>query len=154
MSGPAARPLRRLVAEVRRYPLHLLGTALSLALLAAAQLGLTWLVKLWLEGPMRTGDAARTRSILLLAAGATAAMVVLVVLSRTLAASLNQRLLQGLRDRAVARLLAVRLADARSLPAGDVLARILSDAGALGTFVETLLKRLVGDGLRSSARSG
>lgn len=147
MSGPAARPFRRLLQEVRRYPLHLLGTALSLALLAAVQLGLTWLVKLWLEGPMRTGDAAGTRSILLLAAGATAAMVVLVVLSRYLAASLNQRLLRGLRDRAVARLLSVRLADARRLPAGDVLARILSDAGALGTFVETLLKRLVGDGL-------
>lgn len=142
-----AGPFGRLVRDVARHPALLAGTALALVLLSAAQLGLTWIVKLWLEGPMRSGDAGRTRQLLLLAAGATGAMVVLVVLSRYLAASVNQRLLQGLRDRAAARLLSVRLADARRLPSGDVLSRVLADAGALATFVETFLKRVAGDGL-------
>ncbi|MCL4808559.1 MAG: ABC transporter ATP-binding protein/permease, partial [Thermoanaerobaculia bacterium] len=81
------------------------------------------------------------------AAGATLLLAAAVVLARYLAASVNQRLLERLRDRAARRLLSSRALAVRGRPAGELASRVFSDASSLSGFVEVLLKRLVGDGL-------
>jgi ABC-type multidrug transport system fused ATPase/permease subunit len=104
-------------------------------------------VKEWLEGPLTGGSLRPVGSLLLKAAGATFLLSLAVVLSRTLVASVNQRLLERLRDRAARRVLACRALAVRSRPAGELVSRVFSDASSLSGFVETLLKRLIMDGL-------
>ena len=123
------------------------GAAAALATMAGAQLLLTWLVKEWLEGPLTGGSLLPVRALLLKATGATLLLAAAVVLARYLAASVNQRLLERLRDRAARRVLASRALAVRGRPAGELVSRVFSDASSLSGFVEILLKRLVGDGL-------
>jgi ABC-type multidrug transport system fused ATPase/permease subunit len=143
----AKGPFGRLVGDVLGFPLRLLLAALSLAAVSGSQLLLTWLVKLWLDASAAGRGAEAVPRLLGLAAGVTLLASVALLLSRSLVASLNQRLLENLRDRAVGRLLRTRLQDMRRRQAGEVLSRVFADAGQLSGFVETLLKRLLGDGL-------
>lgn len=145
--GAGRRLLLRIVRDTAVDRARLAGAAAALATVAAAQLLLTWLVKEWLEGPLTGGPPVPVRPLLLKAAVATALLAVAVVVSRYLAASVNQRLLARLRERAVRRLLESRVPAVRERPAGELVSRVFGDAGSLSGFVETLLKRLVGDGL-------
>jgi ABC-type multidrug transport system fused ATPase/permease subunit len=145
--GAGRRLLLRIAKDTAIERSRLAGAAAALATVAGAQLLLTWLVKEWLEGPITGGAPLPVGTLLPKAAGATLLLSLSVVLSRTLAASVNQRLLERLRDRAVRRVLACRALAVRSRPAGELASRVFSDASSLSGFVETLLKRLFMDGL-------
>jgi ABC-type multidrug transport system fused ATPase/permease subunit len=145
--GAGRRLLLRIVKDTAVDRVRLAGAAAALAAVAGSQLLLTWLVKEWLEGPLTGGSFVPVRALLLKAALATGALAVAVVVSRFLVASVNQRLLERLRERAVRRLLASRVSAVRSRPAGEFVSRVFGDASSLSGFVETFLKRLVGDGL-------
>jgi len=141
------RTFLRLVRDCARAP-HLLAAAVAgFAVLGAGRLLLTWLVKLWVEGPIATRDASEVRRLVVEAALLTGAMFLALGLSRYLLAAANQRLLEDLRGRAAARLFAVELSSVRRRPTGEWISRVFSDAGALTGFVENLVKRLLGDGL-------
>jgi ABC-type multidrug transport system fused ATPase/permease subunit len=145
--GAGRRLLLRIVRDTAVDRGRLAGAAAALATVAGAQLLLTWLVKEWLEGPLTGGSFVPVRPLLVKAALATALLAAAVVLSRFLVASLNQRLLARLRERAVRRILSSRVSAVRGRPAGEFVSRVFGDASSLSGFVETLLKRLVGDGL-------
>jgi ABC-type multidrug transport system fused ATPase/permease subunit len=138
-------PFRRLVAECLRDRARLGGAALALVVAGAGQLALTWIVKLWIS--RFESGSGETRDLVAAALAVTSILGAALLSSRLLLASLSQRLLGRLRRAAASRLLAVRVADARAHATGDLLARVFNDTGALGAFVETLLKRVVGDGL-------
>ncbi len=145
--GAGRRLLLRVAKDAAIDRWRLSGAAATLATVAGAQLLLTWLVKEWLEGPLTGGSFLPVRGLLLKAAGVTLILATAVVLSRYLVASVNQRLLERLRDRAAKRVLESRALVVRSRPAGELVSRVFSDAGSLSGFVEVLLKRLIGDGL-------
>ncbi len=145
--GAGRRLLLRIAKDAAIERSRFAGAAATLATVAGAQLLLTWLVKEWLEGPLTGGSILPVQALLVKSAGATLLLATAVVSSRYLVASVNQRLLERLRDQATRRILASRALAVRSRPAGELVSRIFSDAGSLSGFVETLLKRLVGDGL-------
>lgn len=118
---------------------------LALVSLSAAQLTLTWLVKLWIDAPT-AGSGART----LISGAAVVATIVLaasVSAARYLLNGINQRVVQRLRDRAQARVLAMNAAGFRALHSGDVIARLVADAELLSGFLRDVLRRLVGESL-------
>ena len=145
--GAGRRLLLRILKDTVVDRVRLAGAAAALGAVAGVQLLLTWLVKEWLEGPLTGGSLVPVRALLVRAAFATAFLAAAVVLSRYLVASVNQRLLERLRERAVRRVLASRASAVRNRPAGEFVSRVFGDASSLSGFVETLLKRLVGDGL-------
>lgn len=149
MAEPARprSPFLRLVVECLRFRGLLAVAVVALAGQALGALSLTWLLKRWLEGPFLGGDPGALRSIVGQALVVTLGLVVTLFVSRYAVASLNHRLLQGLRDAAVARLLLSRVGSARERPTGDLLSRVFGDTYALSGFVETFLKRVVADGL-------
>jgi subfamily B ATP-binding cassette protein MsbA len=121
--------------------------ALGFGVLGAGRLGLTWLVKLWVEGPIATHEASQARRLLVDAGALTAGMFVALAASRYLLASVNQGLLERLRGRAVARIFEVELTAVRKFPVGEWISRVFLDVAALAGFVENVVKRLLGDGL-------
>lgn len=145
--GAGRRLLLRIARDTAIERARLAGAAAALATVAGSQLLLTWLVKEWLEGPLTGGAPRPVGALLPKAAAATLLLSVSVVLSRYLVASVNQRLLERLRDRAVRKVLASRAREVRRSPAGELVSRVFSDASSLSGFVETLLKRLFMDGL-------
>ncbi|MFN7986454.1 MAG: ABC transporter ATP-binding protein [Thermoanaerobaculia bacterium] len=145
--GSGRRLLLRIARDTAIDRARLAGAAATLATVAGSQLLLTWLVKVWLEGPLTGGSFLPVRALLAKAAGVTLLLAASVILSRYLVASVNQRLLERLRDRAARRILECRALAVRSRPAGELVSRVFSDANSLSGFVEVLLKRLIGDGL-------
>ena len=137
----------RLVRECMQSPLRLTVALVSLLTVAVAQLYLTWLVKLWTEGPVLHGDRVMLDWILTRGAWVTAGMVGAVFLSRYLLNSINQRMVERLRNAVQAHVLAVGVGVVRKLPNGEWLSRVFNDAGALSGFVRDVLKRLVGEGI-------
>jgi subfamily B ATP-binding cassette protein MsbA len=120
---------------------------LSLGVLGAAQLYLTWIAKQWAEGPLVSGDRAQMAHLLLRAALTALAMVLGIFASRYALRSVDQRMVQSLRDRAQERLLETDLKVARRFPTGDLMSRMFNDAGALSEFVREILRRGVGETL-------
>ena len=145
MSTP--RLLATLLRECLRYPLRLALALASLVGLGVAQLALPWIVKTWVEGPLGHGGVGDIRSPLLAAGGVVVVVAVLLFVSRALLASVNQRLLERLRNEAVSRLMRCRPPVLRVYPTGDVMSRVFQDAGMLSGFVENVFKRLLGDGI-------
>jgi subfamily B ATP-binding cassette protein MsbA len=141
------RLLMGLAREAMRYPGRLSLAVLSLIGLGAAELALPWIVKQWVEGPLMHGGAGQVRDALVMASAAAAAVAVLLFASRALLASINQRMLEHLRNAAVARILQAEPVTVRSYSTGDVMSRVFQDAGMLSGFVENVLKRLLGDGI-------
>lgn len=137
----------RLVRECMQSPLRLTVALISLLIVAVAQLYLTWLVKLWTEGPVLNGDRIMLDWILTRGAWVTAGMVGAVFLSRYVLNSINQRMVERLRNAVHAHVLAVGVGAVRKLPNGEWLSRVFNDAGALSGFVRDVLKRLVGEGI-------
>jgi ABC-type multidrug transport system fused ATPase/permease subunit len=134
--------LRRLVSECRGFRLQLTVAAIAVATLGASQLALTWLVKRWIEGPLATGDRELLFELVIEGLAIMAAGTVSVFVARVAIASANQRLIEDLRNRALARWLSVRPAGAAAFPTGDLLSRLLTDAGALAILFGTVVRRL------------
>ena len=149
----AVSPLQlfmRLMRECLAFPGRLAGAVVSLVLLSAAQLYLTWLVKQWADGPL-VGDGGDPVGLMIAGVAVTAIMVGAVFASRYLLNSVNQRMVQRLRDAALARILALRPAAAQEWRSGELVSRIVNDAGVLSAFVRDVLKRLLGEACSSSA---
>ena len=138
---------RRLLGETVRFPAWIAGAVVAFAVLGAGRLALTWLVKLWVEGPVAHPDRASSLRLLEQAGAITAVMFAALFASRVLIASVSQRVVERLRARAAARLFDVELSAARRFPAGEWLSRVFSDAGALAGFAESAVKRMLGDAL-------
>jgi len=143
----SAQIFLRLLRDCMRLRAHLAMVFLSLAMLGGAQLYLTWIAKLWTEGPLVTGDRAQMSHLLIRAALTALAMVCGIFFSRYSLRSIDLRLVQSLRDRAQERLLATDLRVARGFATGDLMSRMFNDAGALSEFVREILRRGVGETL-------
>jgi ATP-binding cassette subfamily B protein len=133
--------LLRLIGDARSARGLLSAAALAIALLGAAQLYLTWLVKRLVEGPMRTGDAAALRQLALEGLAVVLVAAVALAVSRYAVAAANQRLVEQLRHRAAARLLTLPVPSARAFASGDLMARLLADAALLSNFLGTVVRR-------------
>jgi ABC-type multidrug transport system fused ATPase/permease subunit len=137
----------RLLRDCMRLRAHLLMVFLSLAILGGAQLYLTWIAKLWAEGPLLTGNRAEMARLLTRAALTALAMVAGIFFSRYSLRAVDLSLVQSLRDRAQDRLLETDLKLARRFQTGDLMSRLFNDAGALSEFVREILRRGVGETL-------
>lgn len=136
----------RLVGECRAYPVRIAVILLSLAALAGAQFYLTWLVRLGVE-PLTRGDSATVANLWKQGAVTAALLIAALFTSRYLLSSVNQSLVQRLRDRAQRQLLLSEVAALREFRSGELVSRIFNDAGVLAGFVRDVLKRLVGETL-------
>jgi len=136
----------RLVGECRAYPVRIAVILLSLAALAGAQFYLTWLVRLGVE-PLTRGDSATVANLWRQGAVTAALLIAALFTSRYLLSSVNQSLVQRLRDRAQRQLLVIEVAALREFRSGELVSRIFNDAGVLAGFVRDVLKRLVGETL-------
>jgi subfamily B ATP-binding cassette protein MsbA len=136
----------RLVGECRAYPVRIAVILLSLAALAGAQFYLTWLVRLGVE-PLERGDSATVANLRGQGAVTAALLIAALFTSRYLLSSVNQSLVQRLRDRAQRQLLVTEVAALREFRSGELVSRIFNDAGVLAGFVRDVLKRLVGETL-------
>ncbi len=137
----------RLVQECRQFPGHLILITVSLGGLGTAQLYLTWLAKLWSEGPLANGDQRMMHILLHRAVMASGLLVVSLFASRYFLRSINQLLVQRLRDRAQNRLLEVELASVREFASGDMISRMFNDAGMITNFVREILRRAIGESI-------
>jgi subfamily B ATP-binding cassette protein MsbA len=136
----------RIVRESLRYPIRFLFATIGLIGLAATQLALPVVVKRWVEGPLSEGGVPVASH--LLAAVLTAVLLAFFLFSsRLLVASVDQRMLEHLRNEAVAGLLGLEPSEITRYPTGDAMSRVFQDAGLVSGFVANLLKRLLGDGL-------
>ena len=146
--APTPVPMfRRLIRECVHFPGRLAVAIISLLAGAAAQLYLTWLVKLWTEGPVLGADGGGLRMLMRRGALTATVLVVAVFLSRYLLNSVNQMLVQRLRDAVQRRVLTLGVDAVRQAPTGEWLSRLLNDAQALSGFVRDTLKRFLGEGL-------
>ena len=137
----------RLVRECWRFPGRLLVLLASLMSLGAVQLYLTWIIKLWAEGIMGHAEGAALRVLMQRAALLTGGAVLAIFVSRYLLNSLNQRLVERLRNAVHEHLLVMEVSAVRRLQSGEWMSRVFNDAGALSGFVRDVLNRLVGEGL-------
>jgi subfamily B ATP-binding cassette protein MsbA len=137
----------RLVSECAQFPGHLVMITLSLAGLSGAQLYLTWIAKLWAEGPLVNGNRQAMSRLIDLAILTSAVLVCSLFVSRYFLRSINQALVQRLRDRAQHRLFEVELHSVRRFQNGELMSRLFNDAGALSEFVREILRRGIGESL-------
>lgn len=136
----------RLVGECGAFPVRIMVILLSLTALAGAQFYLTWLVRLGVE-PLTRGDNATVAGLWAQGAVTAALLIAALFTSRYLLSSVNQSLVQRLRDRAQRQLLMTEVAAVRESRGGELLSRVFNDAGVLAGFVRDVLKRLVGESL-------
>jgi ATP-binding cassette, subfamily B, bacterial MsbA len=137
----------RLVRECLAFPGRLLAIFTSLVIVGAAQLCLTWLVKLWAETLVTGGAAALLPSLMFWAALISVGMVLAVFLSRYLLNNVNQRMMERQRTAVHQRLLGMGVVAVRELQNGEWMSRVFNDIGALSGFMRDILKRLVGEGI-------
>jgi ABC-type multidrug transport system fused ATPase/permease subunit len=157
----------RLLAAHRPYSGRLALAVAALAALAGARLGLTWLTKVFADGPLaRVGSAASADG--LAAAGAEAgaasvagwfagplalalallfALALCVFLARAATADVERRVQRDLRDAAVRRLLAARRSSLAGVASGELGGRLVADVPAVAGFADLVCRRLVGEGL-------
>jgi len=136
----------RLVRECLHFPGRLVAVFLSLLCLDAAQLYLTWLVKRWVEEAVLNRDGTGLRWVMVTGTLVTVVAVGAVFVSRYMLNSVNQRMLQRMRDALHQRLMVMGVDAVRRLPTGEWMSRFFNDAGALSGFVRDILKRLIGEG--------
>ncbi len=141
-AASSARPVfSRLLRDTMRLRGRMLMVFISLGVLGAAQLYLTWIAKLWAEGPLVSGDHAQMSSLLFRAGLTAMAMVLGIFASRYCLRSVDQRLVQSLRDRAQDALLGTDPSVARRFQTGDLMSRMFNDAGALSEFVREIIQK-------------
>ena len=107
-----ARVLSRLIGECLQFPGRIAVICVSLLALGGARLYVTWLVKLG-EAPLFAGDMPTIVGLMTTGAGAAGVMILAMFASRYALASVNQGLVQQLRDAAQRRVLAMRIVAAR-----------------------------------------
>src|SRR5512135_3609097 len=134
----------RLVRECLHFPGRIVAILVSLAALGAARLYLPWLVKLGVE-PLNAGDRETIARLCIQGAYAATVLIAALFTSRYLLNSVNQRMVQQLRDAAQARVLMMGVAAAREFHSGELMSRVFNDAGVLAGFVRDILKRLIGE---------
>ncbi len=139
-----AHVLRRLIGECFRFPGRLAVICASLLALGGARLYVTWLVKLG-EAPLQAGDMQTIVGLMTIGAAAAGVMISAMFLSRYALASVNQALVQQLRDAAQRRVLHMQIVALREFQSGELVSRVFNDAGALSSFVQDILKRLIGE---------
>ena len=137
----------RLVRECLQFPGRLVASFASLLGLGAAQLYLTWLVKLWTEQAVGGADPAVLRWLIGRATATTAAAVLAVFASRYLLNSVNERMVERQRAAINRRVLEMGVFAVRERRSGEWLSRVFNDTAALSGFVRDILKRLVGEGI-------
>lgn len=137
--------LKRLFHECINYRTELLMAMGALLILAFSRLYLTWLVKKWTEGPLIQADSVAMHGILLSSVLTTIFMVVAILVSRYLIHDVNQKMVQGLRDRAQEKLLYAGVARVRQFQEGDLFSRVFNDAAILSVFVRDICKRVLGE---------
>ena len=149
-----ARLLCRLLREAARRPGRLALAAGALLLGSLGRVGTTLLLVLWAEGPLARRDTDGILSLAALSLAAVAGVALAVGVARAALAALDQVLVEDLRNRAVESLLQGTLGAARRVRAGDVVTRVLSDAGAVAGVPQVLLRDLLGDGVLAVAAIG
>jgi ABC-type multidrug transport system fused ATPase/permease subunit len=135
----------RLLALAYAEPATALGAVASLAGLAGVQLGLTWVLRAWIGGPLTTPGAA-ARPVIVAGAALLITGALGVWLSRWLVARFTHHLARTLRDDVAARLLR------RSLPSatgssGDLAARLTGDVDIVSQGLATVAQRVLREGL-------
>jgi subfamily B ATP-binding cassette protein MsbA len=148
-AGPVGRNpvFSRLLRDTMRLRGLLVMVFVSLAVLGGAQLYLTWIAKLWAEGPLLNGNRAAMANLFVRATLTAMAMVLGIFTSKYYLRSVDQSLVQSLRDRLQERLLETDLTTARRFQTGDLMSRLFNDAGALSEFAREILRRGVGESL-------
>lgn len=144
-SPPSSSVFLRLVRECLRFRGHIILIALTLGALGGAQLYLTWIAKLWTDGPLKTGDRAAMAHLVRQASFAATVLVGALFSSRYVLQSLDQHLVQDLRDRAQRRLLEVELSSVRRFQIGELMSRMFNDALSMSQFVREILRRWIGE---------
>ena len=139
-----AHVLARLIRECIRFPGRLAVICVSLVLLGGARLYVTWLVKLG-EAPLMAGDMTTIVGLMTKGGAAAAVMILAMFASRYGLASVNQCLVQQLRDTAQRRILTMQSVALREFQSGELVSRLFNDAGVLSAFVQDILKRLIGE---------
>lgn len=135
------RLLNRLVGDfLARRGLVLLALLSEIGL-GGTQLYLTWLIKLWVEGPLYSGDNEALLRLSVLALAALLCGALCLYGARYFVACVNQSYIEILRNRAVARLLAMEPVDIEQRQSGDLLSRFLNDAGVLSGSLSMLFRR-------------
>jgi subfamily B ATP-binding cassette protein MsbA len=119
-------------------------TVLGFLTLSITQLGLTWVAKLWIDGPLRQG-APTTSPLLTLTVLLVSVLSVAVFVAHYGLGSLHTSAIRDLRDELQARLLRLEVRSVESRPSGDLVARLLQDADAAGRFTGEILRRGLGD---------
>jgi len=137
----------RLCGDALRFPGRLTIAIVSVVVLSVSQLYFTWLLKLWVEGPLASGRAAEFHPLMVQAVVTTFAAIAALFGTRWVLVDMNQRFIESLRLRAFESLLALRLDAVQERATGDLVSRLLGDAGALANFLPTVLKRLIGEAL-------
>ena len=137
----------RLTKECLRHPWRLSLAFGALLCLAGTRLYLTWLVKLFTEGPLEHGNVAAFKEMLFGGTVAILAMAASILVSQYLLIDVNQRVVKSIRDSVQNRLLAMGVGGVRRFRSGDLVSRLLSDAWELSSFVQGVLERLLGEGL-------
>ena len=137
----------RLIRECLRFRGHLILIAITLGALGGAQLYLTWIAKLWTDGPLKTGDRAAMAHLVRQASFAATMLVGALFSSRYVLQSLDQHLVQELRDRAQKRLLEVELSSVRRFQIGELMSRMFNDALSMSQFVREILRRWIGESI-------
>jgi ABC-type multidrug transport system fused ATPase/permease subunit len=144
MAPAGKRAAPRLVARLFRHPALLAGGILAALVAAAAQLALTWQVKLWsdalLSGAAESALAARLAAV----AALVAVLLAGVFLARFWLARLELALQQELREEAQAAILAAELGAIERAPAGEWQSRLWNDGALLAGFVPDLVRRGAG----------
>ncbi len=137
----------RLLRAALRHPRAASLTAIGFLLLSVSQLALTWLVKLWIDGPL-SHDSTSTVPLLL---PATAILVCVLSAAVFVAhyglGSLHTAVIRDLRAALQAHLLRLEVAAMESNAGGDLVARLLQDADVAGRFAGEILRRGLGDAL-------
>ncbi len=115
--------------------------------LSVTQLSLTWLVKLWIDGPLRSPAAAGRPWLLPVTIALICLLAAAVFVAHYGLGSLNTFVIRDLRRDLQGRLLQLEVGAAQSRETGDLVARLLQDADVAGRFGGELLRRGLGDAL-------
>jgi ATP-binding cassette, subfamily B, bacterial MsbA len=142
---PAAPVFKRLMRDCLQLRGYLATVIVSLAVLGSSQLYLTWIAKLWAEGPLISGNRAEMTRLFVRAGATALAMVAGIFFSKYSLRAIDLQLVQSLRDRAQARLLETDPAVARRYQTGEIMSRLFNDVGALSEFAREILRRGVGE---------
>ncbi|HUJ13549.1 MAG TPA: ABC transporter transmembrane domain-containing protein, partial [Thermoanaerobaculia bacterium] len=139
--------LRRLLSVALRERSAIAIAAASAAVLSITQLYATWLFKQWVEGPILGHDDSGLRQLLIRAAAVAVVSVAALFGSRYALAWAGQRFAERLRNAAVESILGAPVNVIRASPNGEWLSRLFNDLTIASTFVATVGRRIIAEGI-------